>query len=156
MVLLVIALATMVHVVPALPLVYNLGLPKSGSTTFNAFMQTAYDTLGPDPSTGRTGRSCHWVLDKKQDWLDPETVSSGGDCLCDPRHAACPDPYFPQISQLSQLDADNPDAKFVLLVRDSAAWARSVAGHIGAGGQGSSMLTRLKNGDIPGGLPPGQ
>jgi hypothetical protein len=189
------------------PLVYNLGLPKTGSTTLHHFMQACYDkaaeedtlirwqlgqdTQGEDGAAALppTGRSCHWVLDQVRDRVDSpdqkpiricdvirdahnqseallDTIQGGnskhgcsaitqGDCLCNPRYLSCPDPYLPQISHLIELDEQNPGAKFVLMVRESEAWVRSVASHIGAGGKGSTMLTRLQAGDIPG-LPPGQ
>lgn len=81
-----------------------------------------------------------------------------------PHHHICPDPLFPQISHLQQLDYENPDAKFVLLTRKGREWAESVAAHVGGWEDalaeltikrsGTSMLERLKAGDIPG-LPPG-
>ena len=47
-------------------------------TTQYLVMQAAYDTIGPDPTTGIAGRSCHWVLDKQQDWVESvDAVDSG-------------------------------------------------------------------------------
>lgn len=255
------------------PLVFNLGLPKSGTSSLQKFMEQAYarhaSEEGPPSSEWgwEAGRACHWLLERPADrvaqaprpdgaphvglrkirgpmvcdsmraaiadgkpllhyllrhsapWSGTGgrrgigehhkhhncTAITQADCLCDPmpvqaqvqhvlaawddnpdddddntelrrraveqeqQRAVCPDPFFPQINHLKELDELYPDARFVLMQRSNGKeWAASVAGHVGGWKNtvdantgdvkqrtGTKMLDRLKAGDIPG-LPPGE
>ena len=113
--------------------VFNLGLPKSGSTS----MQDFFTCVGR--------KSFHWqynrtyigdcVLDAVTNNVLIEKVRNvkcnylrGFDVLAQMDYASAKKCHLPQIMDLNYLNRMYPDALYVLPLRPSADWAKSVSG----------------------------
>ena len=142
---------------PTFPYIINLGFPKTGSTSLQVFMTKIYAKYKTP------FKSCHWSAQKQMvcDLLHKAENTTGnplrfaelppaschtiaqGDC------ESIGHTYFPQMSMLEQLMLQLPEAKFLMMTRDGAAWVNSIK----AWGN-PPMYGRLVKASLPG-APPG-